>query len=94
MNHAIKVKDLKKSFKVKRNKTVEAVRSVSLSVEQCEIFGFPDPNGAGKTTCQRMLTTLLPIDSGTVAAAELNAKKQPDKVRRHIGYVSQLGGGI
>lgn len=50
------------------------------------------PNGAGKTTCQRMLTTLLPIDSGTAAIAGFDVKKKPHEVRKHIGYVSQLGG--
>lgn len=93
MNRAIEACDLRKSFKTAgKNKTVEAVRGVTLSVEQGEIFGFLGPNGAGKTTCQRMLTTLLPIDSGTAAIAGINVKKKPGEVRKHIGYVSQLGG--
>jgi ABC-2 type transport system ATP-binding protein len=95
MSEAIKVLDLKKTFKPKskgKSKPVEAVRGVTLTVERGEIFGFLGPNGAGKTTCQRMLTTLLPIDSGTVTIAGFDVKKQSDKVRRHIGYVSQLGG--
>ena len=71
---------------------MEAVRGVTLSVEQGEIFGFLGPNGAGKTTCQRMLTTLIPIDSGTAAIAGIDVKKKPHEVRKHIGYVSQLGG--
>jgi ABC-2 type transport system ATP-binding protein len=95
MSAAIKVLDLKKTFKTKskgKNVPVEAVQGVTLAVERGEIFGFLGPNGAGKTTCQRMLTTLLPIDSGTVAIAGFDMKKQPDKVRQRIGYVSQLGG--
>ena len=93
MNNAIEACNMKKSFKTKgKNKTVEAVRDVTLSVEQGGIFGFLGPNGAGKTTCQRMLTTLLPIDSGTAAIAGFDVRKKPHEVRKHIGYVSQLGG--
>jgi ABC-2 type transport system ATP-binding protein len=39
-----------------------------------------------------MLTTLLPIDSGTAYVAGFDVAKQPRRVREHIGYVSQLGG--
>ena len=91
MNRVIEVIDLKKSFKGK-NKTVEAVRGVRLSVNQGEIYGFLGPNGAGKTTCQRMLTTLLPIDGGQATIAGFDVAKKPNEVRKHIGYVSQLGG--
>ena len=92
MNNAIETCNLKKSFKMKGNKAVDAVRGVTLTVKQGEIFGFLGPNGAGKTTCQRMLTTLLPIDSGTATIAGFDVKKKPHEVRKHIGYVSQLGG--
>jgi len=93
MNATIEVRDLKKNFRVKgKAKTVEAVRGVSLSVNEGEIFGFLGPNGAGKTTCQRMLTTLLPIDSGTAEIAGFDVQKKAGEVRKHIGYVSQLGG--
>src|SRR5664279_3020640 len=83
--------DLKKSFKSRRG-PVEAVRGVSISVKRGEIFGFLSPNGAGKTTTLRMLTTLLPIDSGSATVAGLSVQREPKQVRRVIGYVSQLGG--
>lgn len=93
MATAIEISNLKKSFKLKgKNQTVEAVKGISLSVEQGEIFGFLGPNGAGKTTSMRMLTTLLPIDGGWASIAGYDVKKQPQKVREHIGYVGQLGG--
>ena len=91
MNYVIEVSDLKKSFKVK-NRIVEAVRGVGLSVKKGEIYGFLGPNGAGKTTCQRMLTTLLPIDSGKATIAGFDVARKPNDVRKHIGYVSQIGG--
>ena len=93
MSGVIEASDLKKSFKTgNKKKPVEAVRGVTLSVKQGEIFGFLGPNGAGKTTCQRMLTTLLPIDGGAAAIAGYDVKKKPGEVRKHIVYVSQLGG--
>ena len=93
LNNAIDVRDIKKTFKAKgKAKPVEAVRGVTLSVKHGEIFGFLGPNGAGKTTCQRMLTTLLPIDGGTAMIAGFDVQKNPHEVREHIGYVSQLGG--
>jgi ABC-2 type transport system ATP-binding protein len=89
--NVIEARELRKQFSV-RGKTVEAVRGVSFDVPQGEIFGFLGPNGAGKTTTLRMLTTLLPIDSGTAQVAGLDVARQPGEVRARIGYVSQLGG--
>lgn len=91
--NAIEIKNLKKSFcKKKHQKPVEVVKGISLSVKREEIFGFLGPNGAGKTTSLRMLTTLLPIDEGDARIGKYDVKKNPGKVRRHIGYVGQLGG--
>jgi ABC-2 type transport system ATP-binding protein len=90
-NDVITASDLKKSFKSRRG-PVEAVRGVSISVERGEIFGFLGPNGAGKTTTLRMLTTLLPIDSGSATVSGFDVARQPQEVRAHTGFVSQLGG--
>ena len=84
--------ELRKSFKTPRRPPVEAVRGVSIEVGRGEIFGFLGPNGAGKTTTLRMLTTLLPIDSGTATVAGYDVERSPQEVRKRIGYVSQLGG--
>ncbi len=91
MDNVITTRDLRKSFRSRRG-PVEAVRGVSIEVRRGEIFGFLGPNGAGKTTTLRMLTTLLPIDSGTATVAGFDVARQPAQVRRRIGYVSQLGG--
>jgi len=85
-------RELRKSFKAPRRPPVEAVRGVSMEVRGGEIFGFLGPNGAGKTTTLRMLTTLLPIDSGTATVAGYDVERSPQQVRTRIGYVSQLGG--
>jgi ABC-2 type transport system ATP-binding protein len=100
VENVIRTRDLRKSFPVRggaRKRTdgggrVEAVRGVSIDVARSEIFGFLGPNGAGKTTTLRMLTTLLPVDSGTATVAGYDVARQPGQVRRRIGYVSQLGG--
>jgi ABC-2 type transport system ATP-binding protein len=91
MDHVIAAAGLRKSFTV-RGKTVEAVRGVDFQVGRGEIVGFLGPNGAGKTTTQRMLTTLLPIDSGQARVAGFDIALHPREVRARIGYVSQLGG--
>lgn len=91
MHTIITTHHLKKSFPVK-NGVYEAVRGVNLAVFEQEIFGFLGPNGAGKTTTLRMLTTLLPIDTGEAIVAGYNVKTHPQEVRRRIGYVSQQGG--
>jgi len=87
----ILTKDLKKYFSGKRG-VVKAVDGVNLSVPGGEIFGFLGPNGAGKTTTLRMLATLMDPTSGSITIAGFDTAKQPDEVRRHIGYVGQNGG--
>ena len=62
-----------------------------MEVRGGEIFGFLGPNGAGKTTTLRMLTTLLPIDSGAATVAGYDVERSPQQARTRIGYVSQLG---
>lgn len=85
------IKNIKKFFPSKHG-SVKAVDGVNLQVASGEVFGFLGPNGAGKTTTLRILTTLLVQDSGDAFVAGFNVKKEPDQVRRHIGYVSQAGG--
>ncbi len=87
----IRTKNLQKSFSIKKQ-SVKAVDGVDLEVSSGEIFGFLGPNGAGKTTTLRMLATLLPIDDGEAIVAGYDVRKKPGEVRKHVGYVSQLGG--
>jgi ABC-2 type transport system ATP-binding protein len=91
MDQVIRTDDLRKSFRSRKG-AVEAVRGVSIEVGRAEIFGFLGPNGAGKTTTLRMLTTLLPVDSGQAWVAGFDVSRQPKRVRERIGYVSQAGG--
>lgn len=89
----LQTKNLRKTYLTKKGKeTVEAVKGVNLHVEKGQIFGFLGPNGAGKTTTLQMLTTLLSPTSGEAEVVGYDLLKQPEKIREHIGYVSQSGG--
>jgi len=68
---------------------VEAVDSVSLSVEHGEIYSFLGPNGAGKTTMISMLTTLLRPTRGRAEVEGIDVVRHPERVRREIGIVFQ-----
>lgn len=80
----IEVRDL-----VKRYGDVEAVRGVTFSVREGEIFGFLGPNGAGKTTTIKMLCTLLEPTSGSATLAGFDVALRPSDVRRAIGVIFQ-----
>jgi ABC-2 type transport system ATP-binding protein len=82
--------DLARTFKT-RTGAVEAVRGVDLRVGAGEIFGFLGPNGAGKTTTLRMLATLITPTAGEATVAGVDLRRQPQEVRRRIGYVPQGG---
>ncbi|MBD2629697.1 ATP-binding cassette domain-containing protein [Trichormus variabilis] len=66
-----------------------AVDSLNISVTAGEVFGLLGPNGAGKSTVIKMLTTLLPPSSGKAFLAGYDVTRQPESVRRVIGYVPQ-----
>lgn len=74
---------------VKRYGTFEAVKSVSFSVAEGEIFGLLGPNGAGKSTLIRMMTTLIPVTSGRALVGGHDVTKDHDAVRRMIGVIPQ-----
>ena len=67
----------------------KAVDGLTLSVQRGEIFGFLGPNGAGKSTTIRMLCGLLSSTSGTARVGGFDVNREPEKVRQHIGYMSQ-----
>jgi ABC-2 type transport system ATP-binding protein len=71
---------------------VEAVRGLDLEVREGELVAFLGPNGAGKSTSLRMLTTLLAPTSGSAVVAGHDVVREPEGVRRQIGYVGQGNG--
>jgi ABC-2 type transport system ATP-binding protein len=66
-----------------------AVKNLSFSVEQGEIFGFLGANGAGKSTTIRMLCGLLRPSEGTALVGGVDVSRDPEGVKRRIGYMSQ-----
>jgi ABC-2 type transport system ATP-binding protein len=81
---AIQVADLSKRF----GKFV-AVDRVSFDVRRGEVFGFLGPNGSGKSTTIRMLCGILSPTSGAGRVAGFDVARDPERVRQHIGYMSQ-----
>lgn len=87
MAPAITVSDLRKSFG-----DIQALKGVSFSVEDGEIFGLIGPNGAGKTTTLRILGTLISPTSGSAVVHGYDAVKEPDKVRSILSYLPEDAG--
>jgi ABC-2 type transport system ATP-binding protein len=77
---------------VKRYDGTLAVAGVDLSVQQGEIFGLVGPNGAGKTTTLRILATLLEPSAGTAEIAGMSVTRNPDQVRRVLGFMPDAFG--
>jgi ABC-2 type transport system ATP-binding protein len=82
--NSIEVVDLTKRFG-----DFLAVDSLTFSVRQGEIFGFLGSNGAGKSTTIRMLCGLLKPTSGRAAVGGVDVGRDPEGVKRRIGYMSQ-----
>ena len=80
----IEVRDLTKQFG-----SFIAVDHISFNVRRGEIFGFLGANGAGNTTAMRMLTGLSRPTAGQATVAGFDVSRQPEEVKRHIGYMSQ-----
>ncbi len=82
--YSITVKSLTRKFG-----DFTAVDAVSFEVGDGTIFGFLGANGAGKSTTIRMLCGLLDPTSGTATVGGFDIRREPEKVKRVIGYMSQ-----
>lgn len=81
---AVAVQDLEKRFG-----NFVAVNRISFEVAKGEVFGFLGPNGAGKSTTIRMLCGILPPSGGTGTVGGFDIVLEAEKVKEHIGYMSQ-----
>ena len=81
---AILVRDLTRKFGA-----FTAVDRISFAVERGAIFGFLGANGAGKSTAIRMMCGLLKPTSGTAMIDGVDVSRDPEEVKRRIGYMSQ-----
>jgi ABC-2 type transport system ATP-binding protein len=76
----------------KRYREVQALDGVTFSVREGEVFGLLGPNGAGKSTTVRVLVTLTAPDEGIASVQGHDVLREPNAVRRSIGYVPQESG--
>jgi sodium transport system ATP-binding protein len=99
IRHMIRAENIKKTFKLSREQkremgkdfegsSVDAVAGVSFTCQPGRIFSLLGPNGAGKTTTLRMIATMLKPSSGSIEVAGYDAVKQPEKVRRLLGFLT------
>jgi ABC-2 type transport system ATP-binding protein len=81
---AIDVRGLTKSFGGRA-----VVQDLSMQVKRGTIYGFLGPNGSGKTTTIRMLCGLLTPDSGEGTCLGYDIRRDADKIKRQVGYMTQ-----
>lgn len=85
--HAIEVNELKKDYGA-----FQALKGISFSVKEGEVFGLIGPNGAGKTTTLRIIATLLRITSGKVTVLGRDLRSEPHEIRKILSYLPEDAG--
>lgn len=66
----------------------QALKNVSLTLDK-GMFGLLGPNGAGKSTLMRTIATLQQADSGSIVFDGIDVFKDPEELRKHLGYLPQ-----
>ena len=84
-NYILTAMDLVKKY----DNDFEAVKGISFSVEEGEVFGILGPNGAGKTTTLEMIEGLREITSGVAVVDGIDVAKNPNQVKEIIGVQPQ-----
>jgi len=87
--NVVHVKNLKKTYSIKRTNRVEALKNLNLEVKEGEIFGLLGPNGAGKSTFINILGGSVIKNEGSVNVWGFDLDKSPRQVRASIGIVPQ-----
>ena len=97
----IHVEHLKKTFSLNARQrkelntkatTVAAVDDLSFSCQPGRVFALLGPNGAGKTTTLRMLATIFEPTSGNITINGIDAVRNPQEARKHIGFLTGSAG--
>ena len=84
MSNSLVIQNLSKTYA----NGVRALRGISLTIPT-GMFGLLGPNGAGKSTLMRTIATLQDPDEGTIQLGDLDVLREPDAVRRVLGYLPQ-----
>ncbi len=69
-----------------------AIKSINLSLDEGDLFGFIGPNGAGKTTTMRIIATLLEPSWGEAYVCGHSIYNEPKEIRRLVGYMPDFFG--
>ncbi len=83
----IKTEDLTKVYG-----DLKAIDSLTLELDEGDLFGFIGPNGSGKTTTMRILATLLQPSWGEATVCNYSIYTHPKEIRRLIGYMPDFFG--
>lgn len=87
LNHVSRTYRSKKGWFRRQNVVVEAVKDISFTVKEGEIFGILGQNGAGKTTIMKMLITLLAPTGGECKVLGCNTYGEEKKIRSKINFI-------
>ncbi|MEM9858112.1 MAG: ABC transporter ATP-binding protein [Bacteroidota bacterium] len=80
----LEIKNLSKTY----SNGVQALKDVSLTIGK-GMFGLLGQNGAGKSTLMRTIATLQDADTGTIRFNNIDVAKEPEKLRKTLGYLPQ-----
>ena len=83
----VEAKGLTKRYPAQREGN--AIENINLIVPSGQMFGLIGPDGAGKSTTLRILSTVLTYTRGEVKIGGLDLRKEPEKIRKKIGYMPQ-----
>lgn len=82
MSVSVQINSIEKKFE-----KVQALKKLSLNIEEGELFGFIGPDGSGKTTLFRLITSLLIPDGGSIKVGEFDSETDFREIRKITGYM-------
>ncbi len=89
METVVRVTDISFVYGSHSGRTVQALQTISFTVQRGELFCIVGPDGAGKTTLIRLLCGILTPQRGTISVVGYDVASQRSSIKPHIGYLSQ-----